>query len=706
MRFSTCVNTPLPSIRRALLLLVAFPALLHAQNSPFLRDRHVEAAVVGEMTHLQPGVPYRVGLLLRHDAPWHTYWKSTATGYATSVEWRLPEGFIVGELQWPAPKTYEFQGLVEFVYEGEVLLTATLTPPADWDEPELKIGFTADWLMCTDVCIPGSVSSSLVVPVRTGPAAPSEWAGLFARTDFTLPAPPVNYSLAATGAGRSVTLEIRGALPESVYFFDDQGVFQPEMEARVQRPAPDTLRVLLPLDPATGALPERLTGTLAGSPGWPDADQRPGLAIDLPVTAAPSAANGATGVTLGLLALAFLGGLILNLMPCVFPVLGIKIMGFVSQAGESRGRVIAHGLTFTAGVLASFWVLAGVLLALRAGGEQLGWGFQLQSPGFVLALALLLFAFALNLSGLFEVGQSAVGVGAGLASRSGLNGSFFSGILATVVATPCAAPFLAPALGAALALPVLASILLFTCIALGLAAPYLLLSAFPALIALLPKPGAWMETFKQAMAFLLYATVAYLLWVLAGQLTDAGGYTAFALLKVLASLVLLALALWIYGRWTAYHRPRKVRVTGTAVSLAIAAAAIATGFSGTQASWQPGEGPQWQQWAPGKAEELAASGKVVYVDFTARWCVTCQTNKAAVFSSSRVLDTLRDLDAVLLQADWTHQDPAITQALAAFGRSAVPFNLVYGPGSPDPIVLPELLIPGIVLEALNQAAGP
>ncbi len=704
MRFATRANQPRPLWLWMVLVLAVWPAAADAQNSPFLRDRHVEAALVGEKVHLEPGVPYRVGLLLRHDPGWHTYWKSTATGYATSVAWRLPDGFTVSELQWPVPKVYAFQGLVDYVYEGEVLLMATLVPPADWFEPELEIGFTAEWLMCAEVCMPGRVSSSLTVPVRHGAAQPSAWADRFARADFALPAPPVAYSARAMGEARTVILEIRGTLPDSVYFFDDKGVFQPEPAARVQRPAPDTLRVELKLDPATAALPQRLTGTLAGFPGWPQADLRPGLAIDLPILAAPAASLPPDGASLGLLLLAFLGGLILNLMPCVFPVLGIKIMGFVAQAGESRGRVIAHGLIFTGGVLASFWALAGVLLALRAGGEQLGWGFQLQSPGFVLALTLLLFAFGLNLSGLFEVGQSAVGVGAGLVRRSGLGGSFFSGVLATVVATPCAAPFLAPALGAALALPPLASFLLFTCIALGLATPYLVLSGFPALIALLPKPGAWMETFKQAMAFLLYATVAYLLWVLAGQLTEGGGYTAFALLKVLASLVLLALGLWVYGRWTAYHRPRRVRTAGAAVSVAIIAAAIAAGFSGTRPESWAEQGPTWEDWAPGKAEALAAAGRVVYVDFTARWCVTCQTNKAAVFSSARVRGRLRELDAVLLRADWTHQDPAITQALAAFGRSAVPFNLVYGPGTPEPIVLPELLTPAIVLDALERAA--
>jgi thiol:disulfide interchange protein DsbD len=405
-----------------------------------------------------------------------------------------------------------------------------------------------------------------------------------------------------------------------------------------------------------------------------------------------------------MLLLAFAGGLILNLMPCVFPVLGIKVMGFVQQAGAARGRVVLHGLSFTAGVLLSFWLLAAILLLLRAGGAQLGWGFQLQEPAFVYVLALFLFAFALNLGGLFEVGQAAVGVGGGLATRGGLGGSFASGILATVVATPCAAPFLAPALGAALTLPAAASLSLFTSIAVGLAAPYLLLSAVPALVRLLPRPGAWMETFKQAMSFLLHATVAYLVWVLAGQLGEDGGYTPFALLLALGGLVLTALACWVYGRWSAYHLPRRTRLTGSAVAALVLLAAVASGWPRPLTAGADGEPALvWHDWMPGRAEELAASGRIVYVDFTARWCVTCQTNKIAVFSSGEVRTFIHRNEVVLLRADWTRQDPRITAELERHGRSAVPFNLVYRPDLAQPLALPELLTPAIVLDALQAA---
>jgi thiol:disulfide interchange protein DsbD len=395
--------------------------------------------------------------------------------------------------------------------------------------------------------------------------------------------------------------------------------------------------------------------------------------------------------------LAFLGGLILNLMPCVFPVLGIKILGFVNQAGADRRKVTLHGLVFSLGVLLSFWVLAGALLVLRAGGRELGWGFQLQEPGFVFALAVFLLIFALNLSGLFEVGLSATGAGASLQMKHGYAGSFFTGMLATIVATPCSAPFLAPALGAAFsqAFSASESFVLFTAIAVGLALPYLVLSLFPQAISLLPRPGAWMETFKQLMSFPLYATVGWLLWVLAGQTKDDD----YALLFVVFGLVLVAMAAWGYGRWTQQGGSAGRRRFGYAFAAGLLVAGVATGFPG-----RPSEGIVWQQWSPEAVRQLRTEGKTLYVDFTARWCATCQSNKAVVFSSPRVRSALKQQGVVLLKADWTSRDPRITETLGSFNRSAVPLDLIYAPGRVDPIILPELLTPDIVVAALKQAA--
>ena len=415
----------------------------------------------------------------------------------------------------------------------------------------------------------------------------------------------------------------------------------------------------------------------------------------------PTAAPAGTGGSLaGTLLLAFLGGLILNLMPCVFPVLGIKILGFVNQAGHQRGRIVAHGLVFTGGVLASFWLLAGVLAVLRAGGDQLGWGFQLQSAPFVYGLAVLLLVFGMNMSGVFEFGLSATAVGGDLQMKSGYAGSFFTGVLATVVATPCSAPFLAPALGAALAVPPLESFAIFTLIALGLSAPYLLLSVFPDAVKVLPRPGAWMETFKQFMAFPLYGTVGYLVWVLAAQTSEEG------FLWTLLSLAVIALAVWIYGRWNAPGASAGRARFGVAGLALVGAAGLWLGWprplnaGATPEAGQPAP-VVWEPWSPEAVAKLRGEGRVIYVDFTARWCATCQTNKKIVFTSDEVRRYFAENRVAALRADWTNKEPRITAELARFQRSAVPFNVVWKPGRDEPLILPELLTPGVVLEALR-----
>ena len=389
-------------------------------------------------------------------------------------------------------------------------------------------------------------------------------------------------------------------------------------------------------------------------------------------------------------------------MPCVFPVLGIKILGFVNQAGQDKKKVILHGLVFALGVLLSFWSLAAVLAVLRAGGDQLGWGFQLQSPLFVFALAAVMLIFAMNMSGVFEFGLSATGVGSDLQTKSGFVGSFFTGVLATVVATPCSAPFLAPALGAALTLSTIESFAVFTAIAVGLAGPYLLLSIFPAAVKILPRPGAWMEMFKQFMAFPLYATVAYLAWVLAGQTTENGS------LMALFGLVLIALGVWFYGRYNLPGtKPGKVRF-GTVTGALVLALGVWTGWpENTEAkiaAAQAAGAPEvvWEKWSPAAVEKLRAEGRTIYVDFTARWCATCQTNKKIVFASDTVLREFAAKKIVTLRADWTNKDPAITAELAKYQRSAVPFNVIWQPGKTEPVILPELLTPSIVLDAVKS----
>lgn len=382
---------------------------------------------------------------------------------------------------------------------------------------------------------------------------------------------------------------------------------------------------------------------------------------------------------------AFIGGLILNVMPCVFPVLGIKIMSVVQQAGEDRRRVLLHGLAYTFGILLCFWALGGLVISLGK-----AWGFQLQSPDFVFGLAAFFLVFALNMAGLFEIGASAVGVGADLQAKQGLSGSFFSGLLATVVATPCSAPFLGPALGFAVTLPALQALLMFSCIGLGLASPFLLLSLMPGLVARLPRPGAWMESFKQGMSFLLFGTVAFLLWVLTGMVEGQ------PLLFTLLGLVVVALGCWIYGRWSLPHKPTRTRRLAVVLAFAAVVGGLALGWPQVEkgapgpAGSQVENGLTWQAWSPEKVAELRAAGQPVYIDFTAKWCLTCQVNKR-VYKDAGLQKLIAEKKVVLLKADWTNEDPRITEALSALGKAAVPVNVLYLPGQDAPVILPELL---------------
>ncbi len=673
----------------------------------------VAASLAAAEASVQPGRTVTVALRLDHQAHWHTYWINPGTGYPTSIAWTLPAGWTAGEIQWPTPQVVADLGgnITGNGYEDVTYLPVTLTPPANLAVGgSVTLRATADWLMCATVCIPGNAELQLTLPVRAETPTPHATHGAaLAATVAALPRELPGLDVSALRQGDKVILQVsarEGALwPTALdrpWFFAADALVQYEQPQTVEvgnRSLTLTLRYAESYD-GSG---ERLIGILRTDGSWVDGETRPGLAINVTLDTAPAgatapgdifgdAATPALGGFFGTLALAFLGGLILNLMPCVFPVLGIKIMGFVNQAGSDRRKVTIHGIVFTLGVLASFWALAASLTILRAGGDQLGWGFQLQSPAFVFALTIVLLVFALSMSGVFEFGLHATGVGAGLQMKQGYGGSFFTGVLATVVATPCSAPFLAPALGAALALPTTESFVIFTAIALGLSLPYLLLSIFPQAVKVLPRPGAWMETFKQAMAFPLYATVAYLIWVLAGQVSEA------AFLTLLLALTLIAMGVWLYGRYAAPGaKPARARfgiVGWTALVLA-----------GLWFGWPRPAAPTdvvWQPWSVEAVAAARAANQPVYIDFTARWCATCQTNKRIVFASAEVKRVFRERGFVTMRADWTNQDPRITTELAKWGRSAVPFNQIYLPGQPEPIILPELLTAGMVLDAVNQ----
>jgi thiol:disulfide interchange protein len=395
-----------------------------------------------------------------------------------------------------------------------------------------------------------------------------------------------------------------------------------------------------------------------------------------------------TGNFLFPLLFAFLGGLLLNLMPCVFPVLSLKILSVVRMGNEEKTRARRLGWVYSLGILASFWLLVAVLLALRFGGQQIGWGFQLQSPRFIFVLACVLFVFGLNLLGLFEFSGRFAGTGSSLADREGYTGAFFTGVLATVVATPCTAPFMGSAVGYSLSQPIPIVFAIFTALAFGLALPYLLLSHTPGLARFLPRPGAWMETFKQLMAFLVFGTVIWLSWVLGLQAS------IFAMVVLLSTFLAIAFAVWM----------ARANYPKTAIALAIISVATATFFVRTsQEEKSSASELTWEKFTPEKVAEYRTQGKPIFIDFTAAWCVSCQVNELLVFRSTEVKAKLKKLGVVLIKADWTNQDPEITKTLASFGRNGVPFYIIYGKGKDAPAVpLPEVINAGLVLKELEK----
>ena len=637
---------------------------------------------------------------MEHEPHWHSYWLNAGTGYPTRLKWDLPAGWSAGVIQWPTPILIKDSkgNVTGNGYDKILYLPVSLTPPADLRAgQEVTLKAAASWLMCADICIPGKADVSLKLPVSADPPEPNAavHAGI---AKMPMPHDAQGWRLAASKNPEAVMLHVVAPNSiESPHFYSEKEFIQYDKPQAVSGNS-NKATLTLPLAEDARAIPEKLAGVLA----YTDASGAyRGLKIEVPFVA-PAAAAALTGdrvgatvpavaLSAGILVFAFFGGLILNLMPCVFPVLGIKVVGFINQAGNDQRKVKTHGLMFTAGVLLSFWVLAGALAALRAGGAELGWGFQLQSAPFVFALAVIFLIFALSLSGVFEFGVQATGVGSNLQPKDGYGGSFFAGALATVVATPCSAPFLAPALGAALALPTAQSFVVFSVIALGLSAPYLLLSAFPQAVNMLPKPGRWMETFKQAMAFPLYATAAYLVWVLAGQTSENG------LLAALFGLTVIAMAAWLYGRYSVPGASKgRVRFAF--------AAGLVLAILGLSVGWPRAANASdlvWEAWTPERVTQRRAENRPIYVDFTARWCATCQANKQLVFSSDEVRKTFRDRNVALLKGDWTNADPRITAELAKWKRNAVPFNLLYLPGTPKPKVLPEILTPSVVLDALE-----
>ena len=696
-----------------LLILIAM-AMFTVQAQSVKSDQS-EVSLISEVETIQPGTPFWVGLYFKLAPHWHIYWRNAGdAGFPPQIEWQLPEGFQAGDLEFPFPERIQYEDFINFGYEGEILFPIRITPPADWQGGnEVTLNADVNWLICKEVCIPEAAKLSLSLPVDAAGSRPNlERVSDFADARGRLPKESPEWQFAA--ARQDSLLVIRATPPQwyqenpgKILFFPYPDFLIHNQAEQLTRQKDGHFEVTVPLSRELDEDIERIEGILVSENGWRGENSERSLSINLPFgEALPETATAPFSFAelWRNLLFAFLGGMILNLMPCVLPVLSIKILSFVEHARESRRRSIQHGLMFTVGVLLSFLALAGALILLRAGGEQIGWGFQLQSPAFVVGLSVFIFLFGLNLFGVFEVGTSIMGVGQKTASQANFTGSFVSGVTATVVATPCTAPFMGAALGFALSQPPAAALAIFAFLGLGMAAPYLFLSAFPAMLKFIPKPGVWMETLKQFMGFLLMATVVWLASVLGLQTGVTG------LLWLMGGLLVAGMGGWVFGRWGDFTKPTLTRRLGQIAAAVLILGSIWIGLQGTDATAAPvaesgqntaGHG-DWIPFSPEKVEEIVASGKPLFIDFTAAWCLSCQVNKKVVLHSEEIEKAFAEHGVTTMIADWTSNDERITRALAAFGRNSVPLYVLY-PGKPgsSPQILPEVLTSNIVLEALK-----
>ncbi|MEM6326940.1 MAG: protein-disulfide reductase DsbD domain-containing protein [Bacteroidota bacterium] len=698
------------------LLLLAALALPAAAQSAFEQidpddpSPFSDAVLVTEAASIAPGDSFEVALVLTQDPTWHSYWLNGGdAGQPTSLDWRLPDGVTASDLRFPVPEAIALSGLVSYGYEDEVALLATVTVPADYAGEEVVLEGTADWLICADICLPATAEVQAVVPV--GETSRPARAAAFDEWRAMLPASVRGWTTEAIPTEGGFDLRVIPAPDwegetESAYFFPlTTGVIDYAAPQPLSR---DGEAWVLALDGSGIAdTPDRLEGILAfAEAGALDGTHR-GLWVRAPVPLLAAGAGGGSTEAGGVaslwvaLLLAFGGGLLLNLMPCVFPILSIKILGFAQGRDARPGVMRRHGLLFGAGVLVSFLALAGALLALRGAGEAVGWGFQLQSPAVIAALAVLMVVLALWMLGAVEFGGRLMGTAARADRGEGASGAFLSGVLATVVATPCTAPFMGAALGWALVQPALAALAVFAMLGVGMALPYVLLSFMPAWLQRLPKPGPWMETLKQALAFPLFLTAVWLVWTFGAQ-TGINGAAA-----LLAALVLVGLAAWVVGRWPGARVTGAMRFATRGLAIVALGGALAlTVFGARQTASAASSDGTWAAWDRTEVDTLVVAGEPVFIDFTATWCLTCQANKGSTLRTEAVEQAFADRGVHLFVADWTRRDDDITAALDALGRSGVPVYALYPGNSADPILLPEILTPGVVLDALERVSGP
>ena len=634
----------------------------------------VEAHLTSNHFTVVPGQDFELLLEVTLEPGWHAYWKNPGdSGMAPSIEWKLPEGLEVAHVEWPTPERFELGDAVTFGYSEKAPFVITLHAAPTLTAKTLEIDAELQWVVCSsETCLPGITAVKTHVNVGDKPEAISKEKFIEAKKALPekLPSAYANHQLGSFSV----------SFPEEIALNDPPQFFPEEIQ--------DYKKALKILDDKKSIeIPYLGKGVLVlGDKAY---------AVEPPAKVDPPQEESLN--LFWALCFAFVGGLILNLMPCVLPVVSLKVMSFVKMSGDSRAELLKHSLGFTLGVLISFWVLAGALLVLQTTGQAVGWGFQLQNPLFIAALSFLFVLLALNLFGVFEFGTTISGLaGEAEAKSSGPLSSFWSGIFATAVATPCTGPFMGSALGYALTQSPYISFAVFTALGLGMALPYLLIGLFPSLIRWLPKPGAWMESFKQGLGFVMLATVIWLLWVFNGQTSE------FGLFLMLFSLLTLSIGAWVYGHFGALHRRKSVRNIGYILTfiLLVTSLALANTASNQVSMMEDIAHSMWEPFSAEKVALLREKKQPILIDFTAKWCLICQANHL-VMSHPAVVKKFEDYGVVLMKADWTRYDPVITEALKKFGRSGVPLYVLYGEAE-EPLILPQVLTPDILISSIEN----
>ena len=654
---------------------------------------YVTPSLIADTAAVAAGKQFTVAVRLKMDPGWHVYWQFGGdAGAPPSIEWELPPGFHAGAIQWPLPTAHRDEGdLLSYIHEGELMLLVEITPPASLPPGEVVLRAKLKWLVCEKICIPGGGDVQLALPVGTAsPANADRFIAARAQLPKAEGAPFTakwdrssadRFSLRLEGLTKGAKIEFFPLPPPGV---------KPGQPVPSGSVADGAHTLTFPI--ATGGaanLPWR--GVVAIQRG--DAP-RAGWLVDsargesFSATAATGALAPAQQNLLALIWSAFLGGLILNLMPCVLPVIALKIFGFVQQAGQEPRRIFRLGLAFVAGVFAFFLGLAALIVGLKMAGIDLTWGFQFQNLGILIGLIALVFVFAMNLLGVFEIALTAgtAGTLSELSGREGYGGAFLHGMFTTLLGTSCTAPLLGAVLGFAFAAPPHIVVILFTAIAAGMSLPYFLLTANPAWMRFLPKPGTWMERLKQLMGFIMLGVVVWLLGPVGKRGVDL-------LVATCGFLLVLALACWIYGAWGSRWK------SWLAIALVVAAGYF--GFFGAAKK----DGIAWEPWSEARVAAAVAAKQPVFVDFTADWCANCKYNEKVVIETAPVRAALKRHNILPLKGDFTAFDPAIAATLRKFQRAGVPVYLFYRAGESEPVVLPEILTQNGLLEALGKAGS-